>query len=244
MGRYSRTLAVPFADAAGIAAGQRAVDVGCGPGALTGVLVERLGAPAVAAVDPSERFVRSCAERFPGVDVRRAEAEALPLADGAHDAALAQLVLHFVSDPTQAVHEMARVVRPGGAVAACVWDFAEGMQMLRVYWDAALAVDPSAPDEARTRRFGRPGEIPALFEAAGLRDVRECTLGVESTYRDVDELWSSLLLGIGPAGSHCVSLPARERERVRLELVARLGSPPGPFTLSATARCAVGRTPA
>ena len=243
MGRYSRALAVPFADAAGVGAGQRAVDVGCGPGALTRVLVERLGPSAVAAVDPSEPFVRACAERFPGVDVRRGRAESLPLPGADRDVALAQLVLHFVSDPAGAVSEMARVVRPGGVVGACVWDFAEGMQMLRLYWDAALAVDPTAPDEARTLGFGRPGEIPALLETAGLVEVEESTLTVESTYRDVDELWSALLLGIGPAGSHCVSLPATAQHRVRLEIEERLGSPPGPFTLSATARCAVGRTP-
>jgi SAM-dependent methyltransferase len=126
--------------------------------------------------------------------VRRGQAESLPLPGADRDVALAQLVLHFVSDPAGAVSEMARVVRPGGVVGACVWDFAEGMQMLRLYWDAALAVDPTAPDEARTLRFGRPGEIPALLEATAQHRVR-------------------------------------------------LGSPPGPFTLSATARCAVGRTP-
>jgi SAM-dependent methyltransferase len=243
MGRYSRALAAPFADAAGVAAGQSAVDVGCGPGALTRVLVQRLGAPAVAAVDPSESFVRACAEQLPGVDVRTGRAEAIPLPDGGRDAALAQLVLHFVGDPARAASEMVRVVRPGGVVGACVWDFTEGMQMLRLYWDAALAVDPAAPDEARTLRFGRPGEIPALLEAAGLLDVEESTLTVESEYRDVEELWSGLLHGIGPAGSHCVSLPDGPREAVRLGIESRLGTPRGPFTLSATARCAVGRAP-
>src|SRR5437870_2454589 len=137
MGRYSRPLAVTFADAAGVAAGQHVLDVGCGPGALTEELVRRVGASAVAAVDPSEPFVEECARRNPGVEVRQGTAEVLPFADGAFDRALAQLVLHFVSDPAAAAGELRRVLRPGGSAAACVWDFAEGMQMLRLFWDAA-----------------------------------------------------------------------------------------------------------
>lgn len=117
MGRYSRALAPVFADAAGVAPGHRALDVGCGPGALTEVLADRLGAAAVTAVDPSPPFVASCRARCPGVDVREGRAEALPVDDGAHDVALAQLVLHFVSEPTAAAAEMARAVRPGGTVA-------------------------------------------------------------------------------------------------------------------------------
>ena len=149
MGRYSRLLADVFADAVGVGRGHRALDVGCGPGALTGVLVERLGVEAVFACDPSPPFVAECAVRHPGVDVRLGQAEALPFDDGRFDVALAQLVLHFVSDPEQAGGEMRRVVRPGGIVAACVWDFAERMEMLRLFWDAALTVDPNALDAHR-----------------------------------------------------------------------------------------------
>ncbi|WP_205860668.1 class I SAM-dependent methyltransferase [Phycicoccus sp. HDW14] len=244
MGRYSRALAPEFADAAGVAPGATALDVGCGPGALTGVLVERLGAPSVTAVDPSEPFVASCRARHPGVDVRVGRAEHLPVDDAAHDLALAQLVLHFTSDAAAAASEMRRAVRPGGAVAACVWDFSHGMEMLRLYWDSALAVDPDAPDEARTLRFGRAGEIVELFTAAGLVDVEETTLSVSSTYADVDELWSGFLAGIGPAGTHCLSLSDDDRARVRTELEERLGHPTESFTLGAVARCAVGRRPA
>ncbi|QKE85327.1 class I SAM-dependent methyltransferase [Arthrobacter sp. NEB 688] len=245
MGRYSRALAPVFLDAAGVTGPPgSALDVGCGPGALTEALVARLGAPAVTAVDPSEPFVASCRARCPGVDVRAGRAEALPVEDAAHDAALAQLVLHFVSDPAAAAAEMVRAVRPGGTVAACVWEFSAGMEMLRLYWDAALAVDPDAPDEARTLRFGRPGEITDLFTAAGLTDVEEGVIGVGSTYRDVDELWSGFLAGIGPAGSHLLGLPEEQRARVRAGVEERLGAPTGPFTLAATARCAVGRRPA
>jgi SAM-dependent methyltransferase len=243
MGRYSRPLASLFADAAGVAAGQSALDVGCGPGALTGVLVERLGADAVTACDPSPPFVEACTSRFPGVDVRLGRAEAIPFDDGRFDVAMAQLVLHFVSDTTAAGSEMRRVLRPGGTVAACVWDFDGGMEMLRSFWDAALTVDPEAPDEAPRVRFGRPGEIVALFESAGFDDVVETTLHVTSTYSDFAELWSGFLAGIGPAGQYCVTLPGDTRSVVRDELFRRMGSPTAGFTLGATARCVTGRAP-
>ncbi|MEO7398814.1 MAG: methyltransferase domain-containing protein [Ilumatobacteraceae bacterium] len=243
MGRYSRRLAVAFADAVGVTAGQSALDVGCGPGALTGVLVDRLGAGAVSAFDPSAPFVADCAARHPGVDVRNGRAEAIPFEDARFDRAMAQLVLHFVSDPTRAASELRRVVRPGGIVAACVWDFVKGMTMLRCFWDAALAVDPDAPDEARTMRFGCEGEITDLLDSAGFVDIAETMIDAASTYEDFDELWAGFGAGIGPAGSFCVSLGDDQRAAVRDELFLRLGSPAGPFTLVATARCAQGRVP-
>jgi ubiquinone/menaquinone biosynthesis C-methylase UbiE len=244
MGRYSVPLGVLFADVAEVRAGQSALDVGCGPGALTGVLVDRLGAGSVSACDPSPPFVAECAARHPGVEVRSGQAEALPYEDGGFDRVLAQLVLHFVTDPVRVAREFRRVLRPGGIAAACVWDFAEGMQMLRYFWDAALAIDPAAPDEARTLRFGRPGEIAEMLAAAGLTEIGETTLEVQTTYAGFDELWSGFLAGVGPAGSYCVSLPDDQRAAVRDEMFARLGSPAGPVTLSATARCAAGREPA
>lgn len=241
MGRYSQPLAMVFADAVGVAPGQSALDVGCGPGALTSVLVDLLGADSVFACDPSAPFVTECATRFAGVDVRLGRAEELPFEDARFDIALAQLVLHFVSDPEQAAAEMRRVVRPGGIVGACMWDFAEGMEMLRHFWDAALTVDPEAPDEARTLRFGRQGEIVALFESAGLQDVVETKLHVSSRYDSFDELWSGFLAGIGPAGVFCVALSDERRAALRDELLRRVGSPAGSFTLGAMARSAHGR---
>lgn len=243
MGRYSQALASDFADAAGLRHGDRALDVGCGPGALTTELVERLGAASVVAIDPSPMFLAGCAQRHPDVEVTEGRAEAIPYPAGRFDAALAQLVLHFVSDPALAAAEMRRVVRPGGVVAACVWGFADGMEMLRAFWDAALAVDPDAPDEARVLRFGRSGEIVELFVECGLDSVVESSLVVDSTYADFDELWSGFLAGIGPAGSHCVGLSDADRAAVRSGMFDRLGAPVGPFTLSASAICAVGVVP-
>jgi SAM-dependent methyltransferase len=244
MGRYSRPLAAAFADAASVHTGLSAVDIGCGPGALTGVLVERLGAGAVSAVDPSPPFVAECAARYPGVAVRRGRAEEVPFEDGRFDRVLAQLVLHFVTEPARAAGEFRRLLRPGGIAAACVWDFAAGMRMLRLFWDAALAIDPAAPDEARTLRFGRAGEIADLLAAAGLSDITESTLEVRSGYADFDELWTGFLAGVGPAGAYCVSLPEDRRTALRAELFQRVGTPTGAFTLDATARCAAGRLPA
>jgi SAM-dependent methyltransferase len=197
----------------------------------------------VAACDPSEPLAAECAARHDGVDVRLGSAEALPFGDHSFDAALAQLVLHFVAQPDVAAREMSRVVRPGGVVGACVWDFAEGMEMLRLFWDSALAVVPEAPDEARTLRFGGEGEIARLFERAGLVEIEETTLHVSTEYRDFDELWHGFMLGVGPAGSFCVSLTDDAREAVRAELFARVGSPEGAITLRGSARCAVATVP-
>jgi SAM-dependent methyltransferase len=243
MGRYSSRLAPAFAEAAGVAAGQTVIDVGCGPGALTNHLVALLGPAAVRACDPSPTFVEACSTRHPGVVVKPGRAESIPYPTDDVDHAMAQLVLHFVSDAEQAAREMARVVRPGGRVSACVWDFDEGMEMLRRFWDAALTIDPDAPDEARTLRFGRPGEIVGLFTAVGLVDIAESNLEVTSAYHSFDELWSGFLAGVGPAGSYCAGLSDGDRDRLRRQLFVSLGSPTATFTLAAVARCAVGRVP-
>lgn len=241
MGRYSRPLAAEFAVFARVVAGQSALDVGCGPGALTGELTRLLGAGRVAACDPSPSFVDACARHNPGVVVRHGTAEHLPFRAGEFDVALSQLVLHFVSDPVLAAAEMKRVLRSQGVVAACVWDFSRGMQLLRAFWDAALTLDPDAPDEQRVMRFGRPGEIAQWLSDAHLGDVTESTLTVRSTYRDFDELWVSLLAGVGPAGSYCVALPPAARRSLREALNERLGRPTGRFTLEAVARVGRGR---
>lgn len=243
MGRYSRSLAGPFADHAGVTDGQTALDVGCGPGALTRVLLERLGAGSVSAVDPSEPFVAACAKACSGVDVKVGRAEQLPYDDDRFDVAVSQLVFHFVTEPATAAGELRRVVRPGGTVAVCVWDAEQEMDMLRHFWDAALTVDTDAPGEAHLLRFGRPGELTALLDSAGLEEVVETTIAVASTYSGFDELWSGFLAGIGPAGSYCTALDPERREAVRVELHRRLGSPDGAFELGAVARSARGSVP-
>ncbi len=240
MGRYSAPLASAFADTAGIAAPQQVVDVGCGPGALTAELVRRLRAEAVTAVDPTGPFVEACRRRNPGVDVQLGRAEELPFPDDRFDAALAQLVLHFVTDPPAAAREMRRVARPGGTVAACVWDV-DGMTMLRVFREAVRATDPGSPPDSDPRAFGREGEIADLFRAAGLEYVTGGALDVETTYADFDEFWQPFTLGIGPAGAYVVTLDADRQARLRDDMRERLGRPEGSFTLSARAWYATGR---
>jgi SAM-dependent methyltransferase len=243
MGRYSVPLATSFVDAVDVRPGGVALDVGCGPGALVDALVTKLGPSSVFACDPSPSFAEECSRRHPDVVVRVGRAESLPFDTNAFDYVLAQLVLHFVSDPSAAAAEFVRVAKPGGVVGACVWEFHDGMEMLRQFWDAALALDPDAPDEARTLRFGREGEIADVLDGAGLTDLSETTLHVASTYSGFDELWSGFLAGVGPAGTYCVALPPDARQRLQQRLFEQLGEPPGPFTLSAVARVAYGRTP-
>ena len=243
MGRYSRELAEPFAALCLPSDGGRFLDVGCGPGALTAVAIARLGADAVVALDPAPGFVEACRTRHPGIEVRQGPMEALPFEDGEFATAAAQLVFHFVSDPDRGVAEMRRVVRPGGVVSASVWDFADEMEMLRAFWDAALSLDPDVPDEAHALRFGRAGELTGLFSGAGLRDVAESTLAVSTAYEGFDELWSSFLAGIGPAGSYAVGLPPERQRALRAALYDRLDRPVGGFELAALARVARGVVP-
>jgi ubiquinone/menaquinone biosynthesis C-methylase UbiE len=162
MGRYSRELAPRFVEFAGVDSGMAVVDVGCGPGALTERLVQRAGAKNVAAADPSEPFVAAATERAQGADVRLAAAEALPWEDDRFDAALSQLVVNFMRDADTGVSEMRRVVRPGGVVAACTWSYADDMQMLRSFWDAARRLDSGAPDEGSTMRYRDVEELVEL----------------------------------------------------------------------------------
>jgi SAM-dependent methyltransferase len=239
MGRYSAPLALEFAHAAGVARGQHVLDVGCGTGALTVVLAGLVGADLVAAVDPSEPFVEECRKRVPGADVRVGPAEALPFEDGRFDRTLAQLVFHFVGDSAAAVAEMARVTRPGGLVAACVWDFTGGMTMLASYWQAVREIDPKEQGEA-VRFGGKPGELAEVWRRAELREVVDSELAVSSHYADFDELWDSFLGGVGPAGAYAASLSGAKREAVRGAFRRRIGSPSGPFDLTARAWYAAG----
>jgi len=222
MGRYSGELALGFANFAGVEAGQKVLDVGCGPGALTAQLVRRVGAESVAAVDPSESFVAAARERHPGVDVRLAAAEELPYADGSFDATLAQLVVHFMTDPAAGVAEMVRVTRSGGVVAACVWDLAGGRAPISVFWRAAHELDDAVQDESRLAGT-REGNLAELFEAAGLRQVQQRELSVSVRYAGFDEWWEPFTFGVGPAGMYAKSLGETElsalRERCR-ELLA------------------------
>ncbi|HEX8105777.1 MAG TPA: class I SAM-dependent methyltransferase [Solirubrobacteraceae bacterium] len=238
MGRYSTSMAPGFADAAGVTGGMTVVDVGCGPGALTEELARRVGAASVAAIDPAPRFVAACRERHPEADVREGGAEALPWPDGAFDAALCSLVIAFMRDPEQGLREMARVTRPGGTVAACMWDTAGGgMTMLSTFWAAARSVDAAAPGEQR-RAGVTEGDLGDRFRRAGLADVSEGALHARVDYADFDDLWEPFTYGVGPAGQYLIGLPAEQQARVRDAVREVL--PAGPFSLGARAWFARG----
>jgi SAM-dependent methyltransferase len=240
MGRYSRELAPVFADFGRIGSGQKVLDVGCGSGVLTEELAGRVGPENVSAVDPSP-LVDACAARLPEADVRKDAVEELPWPDGSFDAALAQLVIHFLDDPVVGVTEMRRVVRPGGVVAACSWDF-PAMQLLRTFWESARHLDPAAAGE--TLPYRTLDELASLGSEAGLESVETDALEVSSRYEDFDDLWGSFLLGVGPAGQHCVSLAPDAQAAVRDEYRRRVGDPTGSFALTATAWAVRGRVPA
>jgi SAM-dependent methyltransferase len=237
MGRYSVQLSPQLADFAGVQAGQRVVDVGCGPGALTGELVRRLGGESVAAVDPSEPFVAAARERHPTVDVQLAAAERLPFEDDVFDAALAQLVVHFMADPVAGLREMARVTRPGGVVAACVWDHAGDRTPLAAFWEAVRELDPAAHDESDLAG-AREGHLGQLFAAAELKSVEETTVEASVEFPSFEEWWEPFTLGVGPAGAYAKSLDDAARNRLRDRCRELLANPP--FTVEAVAWTARG----
>jgi SAM-dependent methyltransferase len=237
MGRYSRLLSPQLADFAGVRDGQRAIDVGCGPGALTAELVTWLGPGNVSAVDPSESFVAAVRARNPGVDVRQASAEHLPFPDRAFDAALAQLVVHFMSDPVAGLAEMARVTRRAGVVAACVWDHGGGQGPLSLFWDAARQLDPGVHDESQLAG-ARESHLAALFAAAGLHEIEETSLSADLEHATFEEWWEPFIGGVGPAGSYVASLGAERAAELREACRALL--PDAPFVIPARAWAARG----
>ena len=232
MGRYSAPLALRFADLVGVGPGQRVLDVGCGPGALTTELVRRLGPGDVAAVDPSEPFVAAARERHPGVSVQRAAAEELPFGDRTFDAAMAQLVVHFMASPIAGLREMARVTREDGVVAACVWDHAGDQGPLSLFWRAAGELDPDIEGESELAGT-REGHLGELFGSAGLREIEEQPLSVSVEHPTFDEWWGPFELGVGPAGAYAAGLDADRRAQLRERCRAMLPAPP--FTLRALA---------
>jgi SAM-dependent methyltransferase len=241
MGRFSEPLADQFVEVAGLEPGHRALDVGCGPGALTARLVEALGPEAVSAVDPSEPFVASARERFPGADIAIGSAESLDFADSSFDAAMASLVVHFMARPAAGLAEMARVTRPGGVVAATVWNHSQGSGPLSLFWAAVRAVDPQEEDESDYAGV-HEGHLAALFRAAGLDDLTESVLTVNVPFDSFEQWWETYTLGVGPAGQYVAGLGDAGRDRVQRECRRRV--PDGPFVIAADSWCVSARVTA
>ena len=226
VGRWSRLVAVEFLKGLGVPAGGRWLDVGCGTGALSGAILDRCAPASVIGVDPSEGFLVYARRRVadPRAEFRQGDAQALPVGDAAVDVVVSGLVLNFVPEPVVAVREMARVVRPGGLVAAYVWDYAGRMELMRAFWDAAAAVHPDATDLDEGRRFPlcRPAPLTALFTDAGLDHVRAHPIEIPTRFRDFDDYWTPFLGGQGPAPAYAMSLGEDHRAALREALRARL----------------------
>jgi SAM-dependent methyltransferase len=237
VGRYGAQLAAGLIGAAGVRPDDRALDVGCGPGALTSALAELLGPDDVAAIDPSEAFVAACRARVPGADIRVGSGERLPFAADAFDVVLAQLVVQLMDERNAGVREMVRVAKPGGTVAACVWD-SRTMPLLRAFWDAALEVAPDragAIDDGRRVGYERSDDLSTLWTSCGLADVSTGELHVSADYASFDELWRPFATGVGHSGACYASLERAGQAAVRSSAHRRLGSPDGAFTLTARA---------
>ena len=235
VGRYAPALARAHVRLLELRKRNDVLEVGCGTGALTAALADRVGSRHVCAVDPSELFVEACRARVPGADVRVGTAEELPDFGREFAAATSQLALNFMTDADAGVRAMSDAVRPGGVVASVVWDYRAGMRMLRAFWDAALELDPAAPDEGRTMPHCTPAGLRALWMRAGLDRVKTGELAVEARYEDFDDLWAPFPTGLAPAGRYCASLDADHRRSLRALFFRRLGSPEGPFLLEARA---------
>jgi SAM-dependent methyltransferase len=245
VGRWSRLVAPKFIQWLAVPGQLKWLDVGCGTGALTKAILQQASPVKVVGVDPSDGFLASARAQVADAraEFRQGDGQALPAGDGEFDVVVSGLVLNFIPDEPKALGEMRRVARGGGTVAAYVWDYAEGMQMMRHFWDAAVALNPAAGELDEARRFPRcrPEPLLSMFRAGGLRDVTSAAIDVPTEFKDFDDYWSPFLGGQGPAPGYCVKLPEPERvilrDRIRKSLPIESN---GRIALTARAWCVRG----
>jgi ubiquinone/menaquinone biosynthesis C-methylase UbiE len=250
MGRWSRRLARPFLSFAGLEPGERVLDVGCGTGSLTFTLPQVADVGRIDAIDYSETYVEAARMRNsdPRITIARGDACELPFEDRTFDRTLALLVLHFVPESEQALREMSRVTRPGGVVAAAVWDSYGGMPYQRMFWDTAAALDPSAA-AARRESYFKPltqaGQMQALWTGIGLSDVAEIPLMIRMEFQDFADFWRPIADGEGPLGKYATGLDADRRTAFEHALRAayEAGEPDGPRSFAAVAFACRGIVP-
>jgi SAM-dependent methyltransferase len=225
MGRWSRQLAPMLVQFAGLVDGDAVADIGSGTGALTAAVIAAFPSSRGFGVDPSEPFVAYAQARHRGERMRFevGDAQYLPFEDGSFDRTLSLLILNFIPEPEEALKEMVRVTRPGGTIAAAVWDYGEGMKMLRLFWDEAVALNPGADGkDERHMPLSRSGELSELWRRHKLENVSSEALTFETVFSSFDDYWSPFLERQGPAGAYAASLSAGDREQLRLNLRRRL----------------------
>jgi SAM-dependent methyltransferase len=248
MGRWSRQLAPELVKFVGIGEENAVLDIGSGTGALAFAIARAAPSARITGIDPSAEYVTFAQAKSPGDRVRFAvgDAQQLDLPDASFDRVLSLLVMNFIPDRTKALGEMKRVTRPGGVIGAAVWDYGEGMQMLRVFWDEVVARDPAAaPRDERNMPLSKQGELAALWRAQGLQQVEERPLTITTRFASFDDYWSPFLTGQGPAGAYMRQLSDADRTAVRERLRTRLlaGGPDRAMSLRARAWAVKGVVP-
>jgi SAM-dependent methyltransferase len=240
MGRWSRKLAPLLVKWAGVRDGDTVLDVGCGTGALIEAVTAAAPSSRVTGIDPAAAYVDAARKRLSGEGVlfEVGDARRIPFPDGSFDRTLSMLVLNFIPEPATALDAMIRVTRPDGWVAAAVWDYGQGMEMLRVFWDEAMSINPAmdARDE-RHMPLCRTGELGTLWRDRGLQDISEDELAIQTPFASFDDYWRPFLEQQGPAGTYVAALAPGEREQLRLRLRGRLigDGPDRPIALRARA---------
>ena len=242
MGRWSIRLAPLFVEFARVGEGRRLLDVGCGTGSLSRTLTGMRSASEIVGIDPAAPFVEYARAQVkdPRVTFEVGDAQALPYASESFDGALSLLVFQFIPEAIKAAGEMRRVTRPGGAVAACTWD-RDGLEQSALFWEVAGRLDPAAEGK-RPQRLNQPGQLTALWRAAGLRDVEERPLEIGMDFRSFADYWEPIKKGVGPQGAYVTALPPDRRETLRgaVETHLRARGAPGAFSLRAKAHAVRG----
>jgi SAM-dependent methyltransferase len=248
MGRWSRLLAPAYVAFAGVKNGDRVLDVGAGTGSLAATVEASMPASEIVGIDPSEGFIAYAQKNAKSTRLHFevGDAQARKFNDGSFDSTLALLVMNFVPDHNKAIAEMRRVTRAKGIVSACVWDYGAGMQMLRFFWDEAVALDPSIePRDERHMKLSQHGALAELWRNAGLINIKEEPLSIDQMYSSFNDYWEPFTKGAGPGGAYVVSLPEDRRQQLEARMRKRLlgDRQDGPFTLSARAWCARAEVP-
>jgi len=246
VGRWSRPIGKKFLAWLGAPAGSHWLDLGCGTGALTSQILSAYAPTSVVGVEPSEGFLALAQQQVADgrAEFRQGSGAEIPIDVGAIDVAVSGLVLNFIPDQRQALAELMRVTKPGGTIAAYVWDYAGHVQFMRTFWDAAIALDPSATEKDEGVRFPicRPGPLAELFAGAGLDDVETAPIDVPTPFADFDDYWTPFLSGIAPAPGYCASLDEAARERLKERLRSTLPTDPDGMILLAARAWAVRGT--